>query len=65
MTVLITLTIASVAGYLKMTLTEEIEALFAGLIGCIGVVLSIIFAPLVLKLILLTALLLLSHKVYL
>ena len=65
MTVLITLTIASIAGYLKMTLTEEIEALFAGLVGCLGVVLSIIFAPLLLKITLLAALLLISKRVYL
>ena len=65
MTILTTLTMASVVGYLKMTLTEEIEALFAGLVGCLGVVLSIIFAPLILKLTLLAALLLISHKVYL
>ena len=58
MGLLITLTIASVAGYLKMTLTEEIEAVSAGLVTCLCVFLSLIFAPLLLKLILLTTLLL-------
>ena len=57
MSLLITLTIASVAGYLKMTLTEEIEAVSAGLVACLCVVLSLIFAPLLLKLILLATLL--------
>ena len=57
MGLLITLTIASIAGYLKMTLTEEIEAVSAGLVACLCVVLSLIFAPLLLKLILLAALL--------
>ena len=57
MSLLITLTIASVAGYLKMTLTEEVEAVAAGLVACLGVVLSLIFAPLLLKLILLASLL--------
>lgn len=60
MTLLVTLTIASVAAYLKMTLTEEIEALFAGLVTVLGIVLSLIFAPLLLKLTFLAALLLLS-----
>ena len=59
MSLLITLTIASVAGYLKMTLTEEIEAVSAGLVACLCVVLSLIFAPLLLKLILLVTLLIL------
>ncbi|MEL6501632.1 MAG: hypothetical protein AAFR63_01580 [Cyanobacteria bacterium J06631_6] len=59
MSLLITLTIASVAGYLKLTLTEEIEAVSAGLVACLCTVLSLIFAPLLLKLALLVALLLL------
>ena len=54
---LITLTIAGVAGYLKMTLTEEIEAVFAGLIACIGLFLSLFFAPIIIKFALLTVLL--------
>ena len=49
MNLLITLTITSVAGYLKMTLKEEVEALFAGLITCIGLFLSLLFAPIFLK----------------
>ena len=57
MSLLITLTIAGIAGYLKMTLTEEIEAVFAGLVACLCVVLSLIFAPLTLKLVLLAVLL--------
>ena len=57
MNLLITLTIASVAGYLKMTVNEEIEAVFAGLIACLCIVLSLIFAPLLLKFALLTVLL--------
>ncbi len=60
MSLLITLTIASVAGYLKMTLAEEVEALFAGLVGCVCVVLGIIFAPWIIKLALLAALIPLS-----
>ena len=58
MTLLITLAIASVAGgYLRMTLTEEIEALFAGSIVCFSLLLGIIVAPLPLKLVLLAVLL--------
>ena len=57
MSLLITLTIASVAGYLKMTLTEEVEAVAAGLVACLGVIFSLFFAPLLLKLILLATLL--------
>ena len=60
MTLLVTLTIASVAAYLKMTLTEEIEALFAGLVTVLCIVLSLIFAPFLLKLTVLAVLLLLS-----
>lgn len=59
MNLLITLTIASVAGYLKMTVNEEIEAVFAGLVACLCAFLSLIFAPLLLKLALLAILLLL------
>ena len=57
MTLLIALTIASIAGYLKMTLTEEIEAVFAGLIACLGLFLSLFFAPLLIKFALLAVLL--------
>ena len=59
MNLLITLTIASVAGYIKMTVNEEIEAVFAGLVACLCAFLSLIFAPLLLKLGLLAILLLL------
>jgi hypothetical protein len=45
MSLLINLTIASIPKYLKMTLTEEVEALFAGLVGCFCIILGIIFAP--------------------
>jgi hypothetical protein len=61
MSLLFTLTIASIAGYLKMTLTEEVEALFAGLVGCFCIILGIICAPWILKLALLTALIPLSR----
>ena len=57
MTLLITLTIASVAGYLKMTLTEEIEAVFAGLVACLCLFLSLFFAPIIIKFALLAVLL--------
>ena len=53
---LITLTIAGVAGYLKMTLTEEIEAVFAGLVA-LCLFLSLFFAPIIIKFALLTVLL--------
>ncbi|HEY9767224.1 MAG TPA: hypothetical protein V6C71_01800 [Coleofasciculaceae cyanobacterium] len=59
MTLLITLTLTGVAGYLNMTLTEEIEAVFAGLVACLGLCLSLFFAPVLLKLALLAILLLL------
>ena len=59
MSLLITLTIASVAGYLKITLTEEVEAVSAGLVACLNIVLSLIFAPFLVKLALLAVLLLL------
>lgn len=57
MSLLIALTIAIVAGYLKITLTEEVEAMFAGLVAFVCAILSIIFAPLLLKLFLLAILL--------
>ena len=58
MALLITLTITSVAGYIKMTVSEEIEALFAGLVTCIGLFLSLFFAPIINKLVLLAIILL-------
>ena len=57
MTLLIALTIASIAGYLKMTLAEEIEAVFAGLVACLCLFLSLFFAPILIKLTLLAILL--------
>lgn len=62
MALLITLTITSVAGYIKMTVNEEIEAVFAGLIACLGLFLSLFFAPILIKLALLTVLLLLPKN---
>lgn len=62
MALLITLTITSVAGYIKMTVSEEIEALFAGLVTCIGLFLSLFFAPILIKLVLLAILLLLPKN---
>ncbi len=59
MTLLITLTLTGVAGYLKITLTEDVEAMSAGLVACLGLFLSIFFAPILIKLALLAALLLL------
>ncbi|MEM8675251.1 MAG: hypothetical protein AAGF83_15460 [Cyanobacteria bacterium P01_G01_bin.67] len=57
MTLLITLTMTGIAGYLKMTLTEEIEAVSAGLVACLGLFLSLFFAPMLIKLALLVILL--------
>ncbi len=51
MTLLIALTIASVAGYLKITLAEEIEVVFAGLVA-LGLFLSLFFAPIPIELVL-------------
>ena len=56
MALLIALTITSIAGYIKMTVEEEIEAVFAGLIACIGIFLSLFFAPILIKLALLAIL---------
>lgn len=58
MILLITLTMTGVAGYLKLTLTEEIEAVSAGLVACLGLFLSLFFAPIIIKLVLLGVLLL-------
>ena len=59
MALAIALTITSIAGYLKMTVHEEIEAVFASLVACLGLFLSLFFAPILIKLVLLTLLLLL------
>ncbi len=57
MILLITLTMTGVAGYLKIKLTEEVESVSAGLIACLGLFLSLLFAPLLIKLLLLAILL--------
>lgn len=57
MILLITLTLTGVAGYLKMTLTEEVEAVSAGLVACLCLFLSLFFAPILIKLVLLGVLL--------
>ena len=57
MALLLTLTMTGVAGYLHMTVDEEIEAVSAGLVVCIGLFLSLFFAPILLKLVLLAVLL--------
>lgn len=57
MALLITLTMTGIAGYLRMTLTEEIEAMSAGLVACLGLFLSLFFAPILIKLALLAVLL--------
>ena len=59
MALIIALTITTVAGYLKMTVNEEIEALFATLVTCLGLFLSLFFAPTLIKLALLALLLIL------
>jgi hypothetical protein len=57
MALLITLTLTGVAGYLNYKLTEEIEAVSAGLVACIGLFLSLFFTPILIKLALLAILL--------
>ena len=57
MALAIALTITSVAGYIKIKVNEEIEAVFAGLIACLGLFLSLFFAPILIKLALLAILL--------
>ena len=57
MALIITLTITSIAGYIKMTVNEEVEALFATLVACLGLFLSLFFAPILIKLALLAILL--------
>ncbi|MEL6438436.1 MAG: hypothetical protein AAFQ80_04130 [Cyanobacteria bacterium J06621_8] len=46
-----------IAGYLKMTRAEDVEAVAAGLVACLGIFLSLYLAPLLIKLALLTILL--------
>jgi hypothetical protein len=57
MVLIITLTLTLLAGYLKVKLHEEVESLFAGLIALICLFLSLVFAPLSIKFLLLTLLL--------
>lgn len=57
MSCLIALIVTGVAKYLTVKLKEEIESVSAGLVACIGIFVSIFFAPLLLKLALLAILL--------
>lgn len=57
MILFITLTLTALAGYLRIRLTEEVESLSAGIVAILGLFLSLFFAPLLIKLLLLTALL--------
>lgn len=57
MALLITLTLTGIAGYLRIKLNEEVEAVAAGLIACLGIFLSLFFAPLLIKIALLAILL--------
>ena len=57
MTLLITLTLTGIAGYLRIKLNEEVEAVSAGLVACLGIFLSLFFAPLLIKIALLAILL--------
>ena len=49
MVLLIALTLTAVASYLKLKLTEEVESMSAGLVACLGLFLSLFFAPLLIK----------------
>jgi hypothetical protein len=60
---LLTLTLTGIARYLNLKLTEEIEAMSAGLVACIGLFLSLFFAPIFIKLALLTILLTLPKSI--
>ena len=62
MTLLITLTLTADAGYLNMKLTEEVESLSAGIVACLCLFLSLFFAPLLIKMLLLTMLVLMPRK---
>ena len=46
---LIALGILVIGNYFRMKLTEEIESLFASIVTVIGLLLSIFFAPLLVK----------------
>ena len=60
MILIITLTLTAIAGYLKVKLHEEVESLSAGLVAILCLFLSLFFAPLLIKLLLLTILLLIN-----
>lgn len=60
---LFTLTLTGIARYLNLKLTEEIEAMSAGLVACIGLFLSLFFAPILVKIALLTILLTLPKSI--
>lgn len=57
MILLVTISLTAIASYLNIVLTEEIEALSAAIVATLGLVLSLFFTPLSLKIILLTWLL--------
>ena len=57
MILIITLTLTAIASYLKVKLHEEVESLSAGLVAILCLFLSLFFAPLLIKLLLLTILL--------
>ena len=49
---LIALSILVIGNYFRLKLTEEIEFLFASIVTGVGLVLSILFAPLIVKFVL-------------
>ena len=62
MILIITLTLTAIASYLKIKLHEEVESLSAGLVAILCLFLSLFFAPLLIKLLLLTILLINPSK---
>ena len=62
MILIITLTLTIFAGYLKVKLHEEVESLSAGLVAILCLFLSLFFAPLSIKLLFLTILLLINPR---
>ncbi len=62
MFLIITLTLTLIAGYLKVKLHEEIESLSAGLVAILCLFLSLVVAPLLIKLLLLVILLIYPNK---
>jgi hypothetical protein len=59
---LFTTTLAIVTCYLRSKITEEIESLSAAIICCLSLLISLIFAPLLVKFIFLLVLLLFNQK---